>query len=75
MMAAIHAATASPLTSELVADVRAEMTRWRDLWLPSLSGELRVPEATLSHAISHVMEETLEHVQIRFAATLASHGV
>jgi hypothetical protein len=74
-MAAIHAATASPLTTELTADMRTELVMWLELWAPSLAAENRITPEIVERCVGHIIDEACEHVQIRFAATLATFGV
>ena len=59
-----------PLGRELVDDVRAEAYHWLDLHYPD-NGR-NVAERM---AILNIVEELDDHLIIRFAATLASHGV
>ena len=72
-MTELHRATATPLTRDLVADMRAEFTQWLDLWAPA-AGHGSYPAEHRGLALS-ILEEMDDHLQIRFAVTLASHGV
>jgi hypothetical protein len=67
-MTAQHAATSTPLIREILDDVRAETYHWLDLHYPSQVGPER-------YAVLNIMEELDDHLQIRLAATLASHGI
>ena len=74
-MTAEHVATATQLTKELVADMRAELMQWMKVCAPDLAAQTLTTADAVERVCFSVIEEAVEHVQIRFATTLATFGV
>ena len=70
-MAAIHTATGGDLTRQLAQDAYDEIIEWST----SLSTTLGVDDDVAASIVASVAEDVLDHVQIRFAATLATFRI
>lgn len=75
-MSAEHAATASPLVKELVADV-IEFVREHEGYAVNQAAMIHPADSrkAAETAIYEVWTEAQDHLQIRLAVTLATHGI
>jgi hypothetical protein len=78
-MTELHVATNGPLVKELVNDVIAFIRQNENYWANQAatlySGDPETNRKVADAAIYEVWTDIMDHLQVDFATTLATHGV